>query len=53
MESFCHVGPVVEGRDCFGGDLELAVHFFEQVVGECGAVVTLVGTGKSEVGFDV
>ena len=53
MESFCHVGPVVEGRDCFGGDLELAADFFEQVVGERGGVVTLEGTGESEVGEDV
>ena len=53
MKSFCHVGPVVEGRDCFGGDLELATDFFEQVVGERGGVVTLEGTGESEVGGDV
>ena len=53
MESFCHVGPVVEGGDCFGGDPELAAGFFDQVVGKRGGVVTLEGTGESEVGEDV
>ena len=53
MKSFCHFGSIVEGRDCFGGDLELAANFFEQVIGEGGGVVTLEGTGESEVGENV
>ena len=50
MQSFCHVGPVVEGRDCFGRDLELAADLFEKVVSERGGVVTLKRTGESKVG---
>ena len=37
----------------FGADLELAADFFEEVVGERGGVVTLEGTGESEVCEDV
>ena len=53
MESFCHVRPVVVGGDCFGRDLEFVAYFFEQAVGEGVGVVTLKGTGESEVGEDV
>ena len=53
MESFCHVRPIVVGGDCFGGDLKFVAYFFEQAVGEGVGVVTLKGTGESEVGEDV
>ena len=53
MKSFCHIGPIVEGRECLAGDLELAADSFDQVVGERGGVVTLEGIGESEVGEDV
>ena len=44
---------MVEGRNCFCADLELAADFFEEVVGERGGVVTLEGTGETKVGEDI
>ena len=39
MESFCNVGPVIEGRNRIRGNLESGTDFLEEVVGEgCGVV---------------
>ena len=49
MESFCNVGPVIEGRYRISGNLESGTDFLEEVVGEGRGVVALEGAWQSEV----
>ena len=49
MESFCNVGPVIEGRYRTRGNLESGTDFLEEVVGEGRGVVALEGAWQSEV----
>ena len=49
MESFCNVGPVIEGRYRIRGNLESGADFLEKVVGERCGVVALEGAWQSEV----
>ena len=53
MESFCNVGPVIEGRYCIRGNLESGTDFLEEVVGEGCGVVTFERAWQSEVREDV
>ena len=53
MESFCNVGPVIEGRNRIRGNLESGTDFLEEVVGEGCGVVTFEGAWQSEVREDV
>ena len=53
MESLCNIGPVIERRYRFGGDLESGADFLEKVVGERCGVVALEGAWKTEVREDV
>ena len=53
MESFCNVGPVIEGRYRIRGNLESGADFLEEVVGEGCGVVTFEGAWQSEVREDV
>ena len=53
MESFCNVGPVIEGRYRIRGNLESGTDFLEEVVGEGCGVVTFERAWQSEVREDV
>ena len=49
-ETFCYVGPIAEGRDCFCGNLEFAADFIEEVICDGGGVVLLRGSGHFSYG---
>ena len=53
MESFCNVGPVIEGRNRIRRNLESGTDFLEEVVGEGCGVVTFERAWQSEVREDV
>ena len=53
MESFCNVGPVIEGRYRIRGNLESGADFLEEVVGERCGVVAFEGAWQSKVCEDV
>ena len=53
MESLCDVGPVIECRDGFPGDLESFAYFLDELVCKRVRIVAFDAAWKSKVSEDI